>query len=203
VTILPSVRQDRGVSAAFRIVTDLPVPPERAFALSLDIGAHLRSMAATGERAVAGRTDGVIGIGESVTWRARHLGIVWRMTNQITALEAPHTFVDEQVRGPFARFRHEHRFEATATGTRMVDEIAFRAPFGPLGRVAEALVLRRYLRALILERNRSLAAELAADPSATDPSATDPSAAHPLTADPGTTPAEPGTGPAAAPITGS
>lgn len=150
------------MSAAFRIVTDLPVPPEQAFALSLDIGAHLRSMAATGEQAVAGRTDGRIGIGESVTWRARHFGVVWRMTNEITTLEAPHTFVDEQVRGPFARFRHRHRFEATPTGTRMVDEITFRAPFGALGRIAEGLVLRRYLVRLIRERNRSLAAELRA-----------------------------------------
>ncbi|GAA1493903.1 SRPBCC family protein [Curtobacterium herbarum] len=149
------------MSAAFRIVTDLPVPPERAFALSLDIGAHLRSMAATGEQAIAGTTDGLIGIGESVTWRARHFGIVWRMTNEITALEAPHAFVDEQVRGPFARFRHHHRFEATPTGTRMVDEITFRAPFGVLGRIAEGLVLRRYLMRLIRERNRLLAAELA------------------------------------------
>lgn len=148
------------MSAAFRVVTHLPVPPERAFALSLDIGAHLRSMAASGERAVAGRTSGTIGLGETVTWRARHLGVVWRMTSEITALEAPTAFVDEQVRGPFARFRHEHRFTATADGTRMVDEIAFRAPFGPLGRIAEGLVLRRYLRALIVERNRSLAAEL-------------------------------------------
>jgi ligand-binding SRPBCC domain-containing protein len=167
VTILPSVGQDRGVSAAFRIVTDLPVPPERAFALSLDIGAHLRSMEATGERAIAGRTTGIIGIGESVTWRARHFGIVWRMTNEITALEGPHTFVDEQVRGPFARFRHRHRFEATPTGTRMVDEITFRAPFGLVGRIAEGLVLRRYLVGLIRQRNRSLAAELGGPGTAT------------------------------------
>jgi ligand-binding SRPBCC domain-containing protein len=163
VTILPLVRQDRGVSAVFRIVTDLPVPPERAFALALDIGAHLRSMAASGEQAVAGRTSGLIGLGESVTWRARHLGVVWRMTSEVTVLEAPHRFVDEQVRGPFARFRHEHRFERTADGTRMVDEIAFRAPFGPLGTIAEGLVLRRYLRALIIERNGSLLSELRAE----------------------------------------
>ncbi|PZE85311.1 SRPBCC family protein [Curtobacterium sp. MCBD17_032] len=151
------------MGAAFRIVTDLPVPPERAFALSLDIGAHLRSMAASGERAVAGRTSGVIRLGETVTWRARHLGVVWRMTNQVTVLEVPHTFVDEQVRGPFTRFRHEHRFERTPDGTRMVDEITFRAPFGPLGTIVEGLVLRRYLRELIVERNRSLVSELRAE----------------------------------------
>ncbi|MDP4333267.1 SRPBCC family protein [Curtobacterium sp. A7_M15] len=149
------------MTVAFRVVTDLAVPPERAFALSLDIGAHERSMAASDERAVAGTTTGTIGLGESVTWRARHFGITWRMTSRITALEAPHRFVDEQVRGPFARFRHEHRFEPSAGGTRMVDEIEFRAPLGVLGVVAERAALARYLPRLIHERNASLAAELA------------------------------------------
>lgn len=152
------------MTVTIRLVTDLPTSPDRAFALSLDIGAHLRSMAATGEQAVAGTTSGAIGLGESVTWRARHLGVVWRMTSQVTELEAPHRFVDEQVRGPFARFRHEHTFTAVAGGTRMVDEIVFRAPLGVLGRIAESLVLRRHLRRLIAERNRSLAAEAVAAP---------------------------------------
>ncbi len=149
------------VSVSFRIVTPVAAPPDRVFALSLDIGAHERSMAASGERAVAGTTTGVIGLGETVTWRARHFGVVWRMTSRVTTLEAPHRFVDEQVRGPFARFRHEHRFEPTATGTRMVDEIAFRAPLGPLGWVAERIALARYLPRLIADRNASLVAELA------------------------------------------
>lgn len=151
------------MTVAFRVVTELDAPPERAFALSLDIGAHERSMAATDERAVAGTTTGTIGLGESVTWRARHFGIVWRMTSRITALEAPHRFVDEQVRGPFARFHHVHRFEPSARGTRMVDEIEFRAPLGPLGVLAERVALARYLPRLITERNASLAAELRAD----------------------------------------
>ncbi|MBT2503511.1 SRPBCC family protein [Curtobacterium sp. ISL-83] len=172
------------MTASFRIVTELDAPPERVFAISLDIGAHERSLAGTGERAVAGTTNGAIGLGETVTFRARHLGVVWQLTSRITALEAPHRFVDEQVRGPFARFRHEHRFEPSARGTgmhpargarmppargarmppargtRMIDEIEFRAPFGPLGRLAEVLVLRRYLERLITERNAALAAEL-------------------------------------------
>ncbi len=120
-------------------------------------------MAASGERAVAGTTTGTIGLGETVTWRARHFGVVWRMTSAITALEAPHRFVDEQVRGPFARFRHEHRFERSADGTRMVDEITFRAPLGPLGRIAERVALARYLPRLITERNAALRAELSAE----------------------------------------
>jgi ligand-binding SRPBCC domain-containing protein len=148
------------MTVSFRLVTSLEAPPSRAFALSLDIDAHERSLAATGERAVGGTTSGRIGLGETVTFRARHLGIVWRLTSRITALEAPQRFVDEQVRGPFARFRHEHRFEPSGSGTRMVDEIVFRAPFGPLGRLAEVLVLARYMPRVIAARNRALAAEL-------------------------------------------
>jgi ligand-binding SRPBCC domain-containing protein len=164
------------VTVSFRVVTDLPVPPERALALSLDIGAHERSMAATDERAVAGTTAGTIGLGETVTWRARHFGIVWRMTSRITALEAPHRFVDEQVRGPFARFHHEHRFEPSAGGTRMVDTITFRAPLGPLGRAAEVLALARYMPRLIADRNASLAAEVRAGPDGDQGAASSPSA---------------------------
>ena len=148
------------MTVTFRVVTEIAAPPERAFALSLDVGAHERSLAGTGERAVAGTTSGTIGLGETVTWRARHLGIVWRLTSRITVLEAPGRFVDEQVRGPFARFRHEHRFEPSAVGTRMVDDVTFRAPLGPLGWVAERAVLSSYLPRLIAARNASLRDEL-------------------------------------------
>ncbi len=150
------------MTVRFRLDSHLDCPPERAFALSLDIGAHERSLAGTGERAVGGVTTGRIGLGETVTFRARHLGVVWRLTSRITALEAPHRFVDEQVRGPFARFRHEHRFERAGTGTRMVDDVVVTAPFGPVGRLAELLVLDGYLRRLLSTRNAALAAEAAA-----------------------------------------
>ncbi|WP_354004701.1 SRPBCC family protein [Ruania suaedae] len=67
------------------------------------------------------------------------------------------TFTDEQVRGPFAWFTHVHRFESRPDGgTRMIDQVAFAAPFGPLGRLAERLVLARYMRTLIETRNEWL-----------------------------------------------
>ncbi|MGG7507292.1 SRPBCC family protein [Plantibacter sp. YIM 135249] len=94
----------------FTCRTELPVAPERAFELSRSIDAHLGSMADTREQAVGGVTSGLIGDGEEVTWRARHFGVTWSMTSRITAFDAPRSFTDEQVRGPFRSFRHVHTF---------------------------------------------------------------------------------------------
>jgi ligand-binding SRPBCC domain-containing protein len=144
------------MSVHFEAVTDIAAPCETVFDLSRDIDAHVASMADSGEKAVGGVTGGHIGLGEHVTWKARHFGIVWTMTSQVTEFDEPRRFVDEQTRGPFRRFRHEHLFEPTANGTRMTDSITFDAPFGPIGRLAEAIALGRYLPRLISERNAFL-----------------------------------------------
>ena len=149
------------MTVEFEIDTDIAAPAEAVFDLSLSIDAHLGSMASSGERAIAGVTSGLIGLGETVTWQARHFGLPWRMTTKITEWDRPQWFVDEQVRGPFASYRHEHRFETTATeGTRMHDRVVFRAPAGPLGTAVERLVLGTYLRNLITQRNAHLRAML-------------------------------------------
>ncbi|WP_306292810.1 SRPBCC family protein [Arthrobacter sp. 49Tsu3.1M3] len=95
-----------------------------------------------------------------MTWRAWHFGIPIRMTSRITQMEAPDYFVDEQVKGPFRRFRHVHEFSEDAAGTTTVDRIEFAAPFGPIGRLVEKLVLARYLQRLIETRNRHLSGDL-------------------------------------------
>jgi ligand-binding SRPBCC domain-containing protein len=120
-------------------------------------------MAHTNERAVAGRTSGRIELGETVTWRARHFGITWSLTSRITVADPPTRFEDVQVRGPFHAFRHEHRFETVPTGTLMVDDWEHVAPFGPLGRLADRLVLERHMRALLEARNQTLKTEAEAE----------------------------------------
>ena len=142
----------------FECTTRTSMPRSELFDLSRSIDVHKDSMARSREEAVAGVTSGLISLGEEVTWRAWHFGIPIRMTSRITQMEAPDYFVDEQVKGPFRRFRHVHEFGEDAEGTTMVDRIEFAAPFGPVGRVAEKLVLARYLRWLIEVRNRHLAA---------------------------------------------
>ncbi|MGI6877463.1 SRPBCC family protein [Microbacterium sp. gxy059] len=143
------------------LVTSIAAPPEACFALSLSVDAHSASMAGTDERAVAGVTAGEMALGETVTWSARHFGVRFRMTSRITACEPPLRFVDEQIAGPFGRWWHEHLFQATADGTRMIDHIEYASPFGPLGRLVDRVVLARYMNGLIARRNRWLAEALA------------------------------------------
>jgi len=141
------------VSVSFSCRTVIAAPPETVFGAALSIDAHLASMARSGERAVAGVTTGRIGLGECVTWRARHFGVPWTMTSRITEFDEPVRFVDEQQDGPFTRFRHEHSFTAAGAGTQMVDLVSFRAPGGPVGWIAERVLLGWYLRRLIRQRN--------------------------------------------------
>lgn len=154
---LCGVWQTGAMTVSFVCRTESALPRERLFDLARSIDAHLDSQADTGERAVAGVTSGLIGEGQEVTWRARHFGLPLTMTSRVTALDFPRSFTDEQVRGPFKAFRHVHEFEATDTGCTMTDRVEFTAPFGPLARIAEKLVLRRYLERLIAARGMYLA----------------------------------------------
>ena len=131
------------------------------FELSLSVDAHTASMGPSSERATAGVVSGRMSLGDTVTWQARHFGIPFRMTSAITAYDAPNRFVDEQTRGPFHHWRHEHVFTTTAPGqTLMIDTVDFRSPLGPLGAVADRLVLDQYMPHLLRQRNNWLQATL-------------------------------------------
>lgn len=152
---------------AFVCRTRSTMAPQELFELSRNIDAHVGSMTHSREKAIAGVTSGLISEGETVTWQAWHLGVRFRMTSRITHMEAPASFSDEQVKGPFKYLRHTHEFRPDGDGTLMVDTVEFAAPFGPLGRLVEKLVLARYLQDLIEKRNEFLVAK--APPAATTP----------------------------------
>src|SRR5438045_2573161 len=101
--------------------TTIAAPRPRCFDLSRDLDLHLRSMTESGERAVAGRLSGLIGMGEEVTWEARHFGLTHQHTSRITAFDPPAHFRDSMVRGRFARFEHDHYFLEQSGGTLMRD----------------------------------------------------------------------------------
>ncbi|MED4604110.1 SRPBCC family protein [Paenibacillus validus] len=131
----------------------IEAPPELCFDLARSIDVHMLSMSGSQERAIGGRTSGLIELGETVTWEAVHFGVRQQLTAKITEMDKPHRFVDEMVKGAFARFYHEHTFMPEAEGTRMTDTFDYTSPCGPLGWLADAWFLERYMRRLLAERN--------------------------------------------------
>lgn len=144
------------VAVYFECFTQTQLSRQVLFEKSLSIDAHTGSMAHSGEQAIAGVTGGLIGLGQSVTWRAKHFGIPFTMTSKIVELDAPTRFTDQQESGPFKKFHHVHEFFDSDQGTLMVDKIHLEAPLGPLGWLAERLVLGWYLPRLIRIRNAYL-----------------------------------------------
>ncbi len=144
------------MSVRFERVIRIAAPIEKVFDLSLSVDFHLDSFSDTGEQIVGGVNEGAMALGDVVTWRAKHFGIWWELTSIITTYDPPNFFIDEQQSGPFASYRHEHHFTAVGDETEMRDIVEFTAPLGPLGSIAERLVLRRHLEALIDLRNEEL-----------------------------------------------
>jgi len=133
--------------------TTITAPIDIVFDLSRSIDLHTVSTKQTNEEAIAGKTSGLIGLGESVTWRAKHLGSTQSLTSKITDYNHPSFFADEMVEGIFKRFRHEHHFETEGNQTLMTDIFEYQSPFGILGKLANFIFLENYLRSFLKKRN--------------------------------------------------
>lgn len=140
------------------LMTEIRAPIKRVFDLSRSIDAHVSSAAQTNERAIAGRTSGLIELGETVTWEARHFGVKQTLTVEITQMEIPHSFEDVMIKGAFAHMRHRHEFTENDGVTTMRDHFDFSAPLGILGRIAEKLFLTAYMTRFLEIRNTHLKA---------------------------------------------
>ena len=140
--------------AIIELTTEIDAPISRVFDLARSIDLHTNSTSMTGERAVSGVTSGLIGAGEEVTWRARHFGVWQSLTVRVEVFEPPTHFSDRMLRGAFRQMEHHHYFAASSQGTTMRDVFEFHSPLGIFGRAVDTLLLKRYLRSFLLERNR-------------------------------------------------
>jgi len=136
------------------IQTKIHAPIETVFNLSTDIDVHQQSVAKTREIAIAGVTSGKIKMGETVTWKGRHFGIMLLHQSKITAFEFPYYFVDEMQKGCFQSFRHQHYFEHENGTTTMTDRLRYETPYGVFGKLFDWLLLERHLTQFLVGRNR-------------------------------------------------
>lgn len=110
------------------------------------------------ERVVTSVASDLLGPGAIVTWEATHFGARIRLMSQITQFDAPRSFEDEQIAGPFETFWHRHEFNSENGVTVMTDLVRYRTPLGLLGPLAERVFLDRYLRASLERRATHLRA---------------------------------------------
>lgn len=96
--------------------------------------------------------------GTLIDYRIRVMGLPLRWRTLIEVWEPPNQetgaarFVDAQLRGPYACWWHEHRFAAQGAETLMTDTVLYAPPLGPLGRVAQRLMVARELRRIFEHR---------------------------------------------------
>ncbi len=139
-----------------QLLTNINAPTEVVFDLSRSVDLHIESTRQTGEKAVAGKTTGLMELGECVTWRAKHFGITQNLTSRITEMDRPNFFVDEMEKGIFKSFKHTHRFKPIATGTLMEDVFEYKSPLGFLGKLADVIFLKNYMQRLLEIRNETI-----------------------------------------------
>ncbi len=64
------------------------------------------------------------------------------------------SFVDTALKSPFKTWRHEHRFEPHPDGALLIDNLEYSLPFGPLGAIANFLLVQRDLDKLFAFRHK-------------------------------------------------
>ena len=83
-------------------------------------------------------------------------GIPVTWISEITHVDPPHSFVDEQRLGPYRYWHHRHRFRAVNGGVEIIDTISYGLKYGTLGMLLHRLFVRRRLEEIFDFRQQAL-----------------------------------------------
>lgn len=139
----------------------LDAPPDEVFAWHGREGAFER-LIPPWERVRIRDRRGTLKDGDYVVFDVR-VGPIWRRWVAVcTDSIENQQFVDDQLLGPFAIYRHTHRFAPEGDGCRLEDRVEYALPFPPLGRALAGRSVRHRLTRLFGYRHRVLAGDLEA-----------------------------------------
>ncbi len=142
----------------------IPQPRDRVFAFFAD-AANLELLTPPFLHfRILSRLPIAMASGALIDYRIALFGVPLRWRTRIATWEPGVRFVDEQVRGPYALWHHTHQFTDVPGGTRMLDRVLYRVPFGPLGTVAHAVFVRRTLERIFDYRFEEIARRFGAPP---------------------------------------
>jgi len=136
--------------------TEVNAPIEIAFDLSRSIEFHAYTQNHRNEVAVKGKTSGLINLGETVTWRAKHFGISQKLSVEITKFDRPYSFRDTMINGAFKRFDHDHIFEQHNGLVKITDIFEYESPLLFIGKFFDFLILKKYMANFSVQRNEAI-----------------------------------------------
>lgn len=125
---------------------------ERCFDLCLNVDLHQESAKHTGEKIIAGIDQGVLKLGDEVTWKAKHFGVWQELSVKIVELKYPVYFCDEMQKGAFKSMKHEHYFYDEMNKTIMKDIFKYEVPYGIFGKVFDSAVLYNHMVKFLKDR---------------------------------------------------
>jgi ligand-binding SRPBCC domain-containing protein len=102
--------------------------------------------------------------GTRITYRLRLHGLPFQWESRIAEYRENAMFADEQLIGPYRSWYHRHLFSSVPGGVAIDDVVEYRMPFGPLGRIAHAALVRRQLTRIFDYRARAIRAVFASQP---------------------------------------
>jgi ligand-binding SRPBCC domain-containing protein len=106
-------------------------------------------------------------VGQLIEYRVQFMPLLKsRWLTEIAHLEEKVSFVDEQRLGPYRFWYHRHHFETVPDGTRIVDQVTYELPFGPLGDLVHALWVGPRLTYIFDTRREKVATIFSAEPPA-------------------------------------
>jgi ligand-binding SRPBCC domain-containing protein len=138
------------------ITTKIESPIETVFDTARNIDIHQLSAIKSNEKAIDGKTSGLIELNETVTWSGKHFGLNLMHKSKITQFKFPTYFVDEMEEGRFKSFKHEHFFQTEKNYTVMIDRLDYETPYGFLGIIFDKIILKKYLTNFTKTRNEIL-----------------------------------------------
>lgn len=139
-----------------KITTHYFAPIETVFDTNRNIDIHQQSASKTKEVAIAGITSGLINKNETVTWKGKHFGVFLTHQSLISEMIFPTYFIDEQLKGQFKSFKHQHFFEQKENYVEVTDILEYETPFGIFGKLFDKLLLKNHLTNFIIHRNTVL-----------------------------------------------
>ena len=90
-------------------------------------------------------------------YKVHVFGIPNRWTTYISSYDPPHSFSDIQLKGPNSYWHHTHSFKETKDGIIVTDTIHYLLPFGPLGKLANFIVMKPIIKKLFNHRKAVVA----------------------------------------------